>query len=502
MLKVHLLLTPWGSTAANVHRRWFSLRRMAIDRGLRRPLREVPEWVRAHSAAVAFVLAFAGALLIALIQSPKPFYYDSGNYWELAGSFTKNGHFSLLNFEDSIRGYALPLIYRGLQELIEVLRWSPSSVVKLFNALLFALIGGLLAPNLAELAWPTQRWRVPRRLGFMVLLLVFWSGYLNFPLSDLPALTMALLALIAVSRVDGPGWMLLAGASCGLAVEIRPEYLPLVPVLVILVLWRWYEQRRARGASAVRRALCMSLLVAGFIVVVLPQSLVTHRHYGSWSFIPGQGTGANLSGGQLGNGLEFQRYDTYVGPGRLPEMFYYDETGHHLLSEVNNETIVSLSQYAGLVAAHPIYLGGMLGRHLVNGLDERYSTPYIEHVHPWVQPLRRIAGFLLIFLAAVRVLWPAARRSLGPARWRYLVALLVCCVTSLFTAVEPRYLLPIYLVGYLLVLAPGWPSPLGQAGARLYRRLLVPAVLVVAYLASMAVVWRVVSSATDHLRFG
>ncbi|MGH2855585.1 MAG: hypothetical protein ACRDLF_15495, partial [Solirubrobacteraceae bacterium] len=71
-----------------------------------------------------------------------------------------------------------------------------------------------------------------------------------------------------------------------------------------------------------------------------------------------------------------------------------------------------------------------------------------------------------------------------------------------FTAVEPRYLLPIYLLGYLLVLAPGWPIPLGPPGASLRRRLLTPAILAVSYLASMAVVWHVVSSATSHLKFG
>ncbi|MGH2854790.1 MAG: hypothetical protein ACRDLF_11450, partial [Solirubrobacteraceae bacterium] len=114
-------------------------------------------------------------------------------------------------------------------------------------------------------------------------------------------------------------------------------------------------------------------------------------------------------------------------------------------------------------------------------MDERYSTPYIEHVHSAAEPVRRFAGFLLVFLAAVRVLWPLARRGLAPARWRYPVALSLCCVTSLFTAVEPRYLLPIYLLGYLLVLAPGWPIPLGPPGASLRRRLLTTAILAVSY---------------------
>jgi hypothetical protein len=458
--------------------------------------------IRARPALgpVAFGLALAGAASIALLQGSKPFYYDSGGYWSLAGSFTQKGHFSLLNFESSLRGYGLPLIYRGLQAIVEGLRWSPSVVVKLFNGLLFALIGGLLAPGLAELAWPERRWGISRRVALTVLLLVFWSGYLNFPLSDFPALAAALLTLVAAGRVDSPGWMFVAGASCAAAIDLRPEYLPLAPIPLGFAAWQWLAQRRRLGPRVARRALCVALLGVGFVAVSLPQSLSAHRHFGDWSFVPG--AAANLTGEQLGNGLEFQRYDTYVGGDRPPEMFYYDEAGHGLLSEQKHGSIESVSQYAGLVADHPFFFAGLVVRHAINGLDERYSTPYIEHVHSTAEPLRRFAGFLLVFLAVVRVLWPAARRSLAPARWRYPVTLLLCCVTSLFTAVEPRYLLPAYLLSYMLVLAPGWPSPLGGAGTGLRRRLLVPAALAVAYAASMAVVWHVVTSATAHLRFG
>lgn len=111
----------------------------------------------------------------------------------------------------------------------------------------------------------------------------------------------------------------------------------------------------------------------------------------------------------------------------------------------------------------------------------------------------RLGGFLLVFLALTRVLWPAARRSLGPARWRYPVALLVCCLTSLPSAMETRYLLPVYLLSYILVLAPGWPSPIAEdrIGLRRYRS---AGAILVAYLLFMAVVWHVVSATSSHLQ--
>jgi hypothetical protein len=146
-------------------------------------------------------------------------------------------------------------------------------------------------------------------------------------------------------------------------------------------------------------------------------------------------------------------------------------------------------------------MGGLFMRHVINGLDPRYSTPYIEHLnvasHLWL----RILGFLLVFLALVRVLWRTARQRLGAARWRYPVALLLCSVTSITAPAEPRYLLPAYLVIYILVLAPGWPSPIGprDAGLSRFRTL---AILSVASLAFTAIVWHVVSATSSQMHFG
>jgi hypothetical protein len=461
--------------------------------------------LRLHAGPVAgFGLALACTLPVALLQGPKIFYYDSGNYWNLARTFSRDGHFSLLSFESTLRGYALPLTNYGLQALARGLHFGQSSMARLFNAFIFALIGGVLAPSLAELAWPTRRWGLARRMALVALLIVFWSGYLDFPLSDFPALAMALLALLAVSRADRPGWMLLAGGAGGLAIDIRAEYLLLGPILVLLVAWSWVAQRGTRHRSSAHRLLCLGLFALGFVAVSLPQSLASHRHYGTWSFVPG--SASTLTAPQLEVGMEYQLHNTYVGPNHPPGMFYVDPAGARLLREQRrggdrSQALGGVLEYAEVMVGHPVFMAGLLVRHLINGLDQRFSTPYVEHLHSWAMPWRRLAGFLIVFMALVRVLWPRARRSLGPARWRYPGALLLCCATSWLAAVEQRYLLPADLLGYMLLLTPGWPSPLGRADAGV-RRLVTPAVLFASYLVSMAVVWRVVSATSAHLRFG
>jgi hypothetical protein len=449
--------------------------------------------------AAAFGIAFAGVLAIALLQSAKPFYYDSLNYWMLGKTFTVHGNFSLLNFNSPLRGYLLPLIDHGLHGVAVAVKWTDSTSTKLFNVLIFSLIGAVLAPRFAEITWPEQRWSIGRRLAIVALLVIFWSGYLDFPLSDFPALAMTLLALVAIDRFDTPGWMLIAGFACGAAIDMRPSYELLAPILGVLVACGWFEGRGEPHASIARRSLCIALLVVGLLVVSLPQSLSSHRHFHSWSFVPG--TAGRVAEINLTAGLALQRYETYVGVGHGPQMNYEDEAGSQLLAKLPNHSVSSTGQYLELIVSHPTTMVTLFVRHVINGLDQRYTTPYVEHLdtgsHRWL----RLAGLLLIFLGLLRVLWSTARRCLRPARWRYPIALALCCVTTIPSAMETRYLLPVYLLGYILVLSPAWPNPIGPVAEGL-RRYRTAAIIVAAYLVSMAVVWQIAGDATRHLHFG
>lgn len=455
-------------------------------------------WV--SSPALAFVLAFAGTLAVALLlQGEKPFYNDSSHFWSVASSLVVNGNFSLLNFQDGASGYSLAVINYALQSLAADFAWTSSFVVKLFAALTFASIGSLLAPAYVRTVWPTQpSWSVARRLVLTALLIVFWSGFLNFPLSDFPGLAMALLTLVAVARSDSPGWMFVAGAALAISLNMRAAYTPLVPVVGVLVAWTWFEQRGAAHASIGRRALCAGLLLVGFAIVSLPQSLSAHRYYGTWSFVPGA---AQLNPGSVySSGMPYQAIDTYVvGNGQSVAMVYDFPPGQRLLDEQKGATITTTAQYIGLLASHPLVTGDEIARRIINGLDPLYSTPYIENIHNYGRVWGRIAGFLLLFIALLRLLWPAARRRLGPGRLRYLVALALCTVTTLSTGMERRYMLPIYLIVYALVLMPGWPNPIGEGGG--LRRYRTPAVILAALLAFTAVVWYVTNTAIDQIHF-
>jgi hypothetical protein len=452
-------------------------------------------WMR--PAPFALCIGFAGALAVAMLQREQPFYTDSGGYWELGTTFSVLGHFSLLNFHDQLKGYSWPLVTYGLQTLSSDLAWTASATVKGFNALMFAVVGALLGPALAKAVWPAQpRWGISRRLALTALLIVFWRGFMNIPLSDFPALTMALVTLVAIARIDNPGWMLLAGVALGVTINIRVSYLPLMPAVLVLIAWEWFDQRGAAHASTAHRLLCVGLLVLGFAVASLPQSLSAHRYFKTWSFLAGA-TQPESEGEFYGPGIGVQSYDAFLSEGevKIEGKYLYPE-GQRLRERLPGGKVTSTSQYLGLYENHPLVMGGMLVRHVINGLDPLHDSPYAESTNGIGRTWGRIAGFLLLFVALLRVMWPEARRMLGRGRLRYLPTLVLCCVLTWPTQVERRYMLPVYVLVYVLALTPKWPKVFGDAGARRYRA----AVLIgAAFMVYAAVVWYMTSDALNHL---
>ena len=77
---------------------------------------------------------------------------------------------------------------------------------------------------------------------------------------------------------------------------------------------------------------------------------------------------------------------------------------------------------------------------------------------------------------------------------------MLCCLTAVPSAVETRYMLPVYLLSYIFVLEAGWPNPLGPNRAGL--RFRTPVVIAVAYATFMVIVVLVTSNATKNLHFG
>jgi hypothetical protein len=246
------------------------------------------------------------------------------------------------------------------------------------------------------------------------------------------------------------------------------------------------------------------LVLAGAFVALLPQVAINHHQRGTWSLSVAGGKDIGLL--QLSDGMTAQKYETYVGSSAgypQPQVFYLDPATTHVLEREHadankiilgqNLAITSYGQYLGIVVRHPADLAASYVRHVFNGLDVRYPTPYVRDLEN-SSILLSLLQYTLMFIAIARLLLPNARRALGRIRWVGIVVLLSPCLTAIPGAVEPRFFLPLQLLIYMLVcFAPG--TPVALLGGSVSRRVGVA----VAYVAFVLVCVTLSSATLSHL---
>jgi hypothetical protein len=380
--------------------------------------------------------------------------FDAAQYWELSLRFTQHGHFSLLAFDEPVRGYLGPLLLMPARLLCHFTGCSMLRGAQLLGAGWAALLFGLAIPQLwaqaTGRALSGGRWLVMVALGF-----VFWRDYFNFPLSDMPALTLLLLGLVALGQPGGR-WVAVAGVLLGAALNIRPVYLASVPG------WLWLLVMPGARQFWLRRSVA---LLAGAAFILLPQLLINLRHFQQPTplVLARQPGAPPLYFKQLGWGTSFQRYETSLIPEIPRSLVYADSVGQRALAQEPGQHFGSYGQYLRFALRQPLQSTSRYLRHLFNGLDVWFPTPYPKQLHPPGQVALRLLnyvllglGFVLIF-SAIRQNWkknsPQANQAVP-----LLLSLLLPCVAVLPMLMECRFLLPLHLL--LLSVVAGYGRPI------------------------------------------
>ncbi|RYU76048.1 hypothetical protein [Hymenobacter persicinus] len=408
-----------------------------MNSGREASARAVGGWVTAGIFAVyCLYLPFSGY---------REMVYDALNYWTLTERFFHAGHFSLLAYNDALRGYFLPLLNLPAKAVTHFTGLDPLWLTRLMGAGWAALLFGWAGPGLWLTLFPRQQLGWLPRVAFAALGFLFWRDYFNFVLSDFPALGLLVLGLWLALRHPGAWWAALgAGACLTAAANIRPVYLLACPALLVLVLVV-APGRRARLTT-------LAVFGLGFALVSGPQLLMNGRHHGVWTPLvlsrDARLPTANLYLAQLGWGLVIQKYETSLDPDfPSPRMLYTDPAGQALLARQSIRHFAGYGAYVQMVLREPLTFAGLYGRHLFNGLDVQYPSLFVRRV-----PDR--AGWLALVHYTV---WFGALviigTSRGPGRLvvvASLVALtlLLPCLASLPIAIECRFLLPLQLLLY------------------------------------------------------
>ncbi|WP_201981818.1 hypothetical protein [Hymenobacter rubidus] len=396
--------------------------------------------------------------------TPDQFRFDAAEYWELSLRFTRYGGFSLLAFDAPLRGYLGPLLILPARLLCHFTGWSMLRGAQVLGMGWAALLFGVAIPQLWGRAVGGQmsgaRW-----LALLLLSFVFWRDYFNFTLSDIPALTLLLLGLAALCRA-GIGQAFAAGLLLAAALNIRPIYVASAPGCLWLL----------AGAPLPRTAKLRyaALVVAGAALVLLPQWLINQRHFQQATplVLARQPGSPPLYLKQLGWGTRFQRYESSLIPKIPRSLVYADPNGRLALAAEPGQHFATYMHYLAFVARQPLATGARYLKHLFNGLDIWYPSPYPRRLHPPGQFGLRLLNYGLLGLGtwlALLALWRGTRRNVLPANNKgivpVLLALLLPSLLVLPTLMECRFLLPLHLLLVTGVAARWQPSWKGQSRA-------------------------------------
>ncbi|RAK69664.1 hypothetical protein [Hymenobacter edaphi] len=400
--------------------------------------------------------------LVYLFSTPyTALYYDSLTYWELASQYyyaTKS--FKLLSFTSSVRGYLLPLLLFPVRVVAYLTLIPPIQFTRVLGAALAAGLFGWAAPAVwqAVVAPAALSWR--RRLAFAGLGFVFWRDYFNFPLTDFLSLAVMLAAVwLLIRRGQRPGWLLLAGALCMAAVNMRPVYAGAAGLLLLGGL----GLARRQGLGWPRSGRLAGAFLLGLALVGAPQLVINARHYGQYTPLvlawknPAAPQSLYLS--QLSWGLAVQKYETTIDPAYPnARIIYVDEVGQRIMDEEQISFVYGLrdlNHYLRAVARNLPDVAALYARHFFNGLDLKYPTPYIRQVYGPTLPLS-LLNYTVLFLAGLLLLGRRHQRPTGP-QWLVLAVLVGPCLVAIPTAIECRFFIPIYLLLYA-VLCFQWPA--------------------------------------------
>lgn len=383
-----------------------------------------PAPTRTTSATWPWVLGLAaayGAMVLAfgLRHLRHPSGYDATQYLSSGRSIADLGllgHWS----SEAQRTFAYPLFIAVLTKVARHLPVSAAALAVTVQAILWLVAALALAELLRRTAGgpdPTKpASRGPRELAAaalatLLLLDPVLAAYAAETVTESLSLTLfvALLALLGFAQVAAGGraaaWCLAAaGLAVGLAVEVRPASIILVPALLVGGAAVALARLRGGGAGSwtARTAAVAGLgALAGVGLPMAFEISLNLRVFGRATPFPAQDLG-NL---QSVYGTLVFKYATYMSSA-TPRVLYYNPLRH--AGDPGGLAFYLLHQPAGVVT---------LVVHVLSSLNPDYLFPYLYDLHPWYQVPLEAAVAVLVAVGAyglLRWLWDLRRG--GPPR--------------------------------------------------------------------------------------
>ena len=407
----------------------------------------------------------------------EAFRSDAKQYWALAS------YENLRGIASTMRGYAFSAILlpvRGVNDAVNPGGLTPFRIIWSL-AVAYTLTWPL--PN-AALLFLGGKLSAIRRVTFALLLLCVYPGLLIFPLSDFPAV---FLLVVSCFLAKGSSHTLLNAAFAGivwyLAYNTRTIYLVTLPGIVLLMLLS------GDGSTVSSRGLKMSLFIVGAAFASIPQIVANlHENNGPSPAVMAQAGSRPLMVAQLFWGLPVQKFETATDPASVKSIpvSYIDPAGVKLRSAVDSQGTATLGDYTRMAINHPLVVGRLYLRHILNGLnvtDHFVYTPLIAKRSPF----STVLSFTILFLGAFS--FSCGKRP--STRWCLAGLLLLPVVAIVPGAVETRFFLPVFLLAAAAIATHSrWSESVSGSKRKLW--------LGAAYIVGLAVFFSAGKYADEH----
>ncbi len=341
---------------------------------------------KAHYLAFLFIFIILSILMIQSEETAMS--SDAKNYWDLGCSyFDKNVE------TPDWRGYIYPA-FLGITNII-----GGFAAWKLVNSLLISFLFAFVFPDL--IAPKNDHGSLLlcfKILGSYIIFSMLFLDIQTVTLTDLPAFMVCVWAVWLARHITenhfkwyGNAFLsFLLGVLLYWMYNIRTIYLfAALGILIVCVIEIIKEKKKlTEGIITVGGELF------GVFFASIPQLIVNYQRYGEKS-IAVRTNGLFVS--QLFWGLQYQRYDTYIGSeGPVPQVFFVDASGTNLLLEpgVGGQ---SMQNYLSICFSHPIEILGVYTRHFVNMLTPFWNKVYIEELQK-SKLLIVLVSFTVLFL--------------------------------------------------------------------------------------------------------
>lgn len=404
-----------------------------------------------------FVIIAAALMTFSFFKNITIFPQDAYNYWHGADSVFENG-FNILYFPSTFRGYLFQFLVGMIKHIVIGLGipdyWGWRFLMSVMISGLLVYVFPTIFKNTSPIGWTAYL----TNAIFILILIIFWGDFIQYPLSDLPACFFLIAGIAALVWVkDKPNHIhktiggIIAGALLYAAYNTRVAFL--YGILIAIIVFAIYILRE----KSYRNFLVLISLIIGMFLTAAPQMMINHKYVGSWSpkVYTESFTGyqKRLEELQVFWGLYYPRYETYLGndedyPG--PSVYFGDPIGKKIIEiEGITEEEFSYTTIIKLFLKYPLDIGGLYIRHLISLMTPIFNQAFITDLHTGKGIFISLA-IILWMIAAVDILLNC-KNKFDFLTLCMLIAMVFPALLQLAGAPELRFFLMVYLLLYYYV---------------------------------------------------